>query len=304
MPELSALEVLLAVAEAGSLNAAARALGISQQAVSARIRAIETQTGVVLVSRTPRGSSLLPAGVVVAEWASRLLEVAAEVDAGLAALRHDRAASLRLASSLTVAEQLLPGWLVALQADATRRKRPVPEVVLTVTNSATVVRAVRDGEVDLGFVESPEAPPGLASRTVGRDRLVVVVRPAHPWVRRTTPLSPTDLARTALVAREEGSGTREALVSALRVALGDGVEIAAPTLALPSTAALRAAVMAGAGPAVLSELVVADDVAAGRLRTVEVDGLDLRREFRAIWAGGRQPPAGAARDLVALAVGA
>ena len=90
MPELGALEVLLAVAHTGSLNAAAREVGVTQQAVSARISSIEAQTGVQLVMRTKHGSTLTAAGVVVAQWAAKLLEVASEVDTGLAALRHDR----------------------------------------------------------------------------------------------------------------------------------------------------------------------------------------------------------------------
>src|SRR5215470_2242106 len=62
VPDLAALEVLLGVARSGSLNSAARQIGVSQQAISARIRAMEAQTGVTLVRRTPRGSSLTAEG--------------------------------------------------------------------------------------------------------------------------------------------------------------------------------------------------------------------------------------------------
>lgn len=65
------------MARAGSLNSAAQQIGVSQQAVSARVRAMEAQTGVPLVRRSPRGSGLTPQGAVIAEWASRLLDVAA-----------------------------------------------------------------------------------------------------------------------------------------------------------------------------------------------------------------------------------
>ena len=77
VPDLSALEVLLGVARSGSLNGAARLAGVSQQAVSARIAAMKAQTEVALVRRTPRGSSLTADRAVIAEWAARLLEVAA-----------------------------------------------------------------------------------------------------------------------------------------------------------------------------------------------------------------------------------
>jgi DNA-binding transcriptional LysR family regulator len=72
---------------------------------------MEAQTGVPLVRRSPRGSALTPQGAVIAEWAARLLEVAAGLDAGIAALRADQASRLRVSSSSTIAEQLLPAWL-------------------------------------------------------------------------------------------------------------------------------------------------------------------------------------------------
>src|SRR5260370_35105535 len=89
VPDLGAVEVLLSVARTGSLNSAARQAGVSQQAVSARIRAMEAQTGVALVHRTPRGSPLTAEGVLIAARAARLLDGAPELAAGIAALRQD-----------------------------------------------------------------------------------------------------------------------------------------------------------------------------------------------------------------------
>lgn len=303
MPELTALEVLLAVARHGSLGGAAREIGTSQQAVSARISSLEAQTGVPLVVRSRRGSSLTANGVLVAQWASRLLEVAAELDEGLAGLRADRRSRLRVGASLTVAEHLLPGWLVALRGESMRRGEPAVDFVFAAANSDAVIAQVRAGEVDLGFIEGPRAPSGLAHRVIGRDELVVVVRPDHPWARRRSPLAPRELAGASLVTRESGSGTRETFASALAAALGpDQAPPAPPALELSTTAAVRAAVLAGAGPAVLSELAVSEDLAAGRLRRAEVSGLDLGRSLRAIWLGAHRPPAGPVRDLVSLAV--
>ncbi len=293
MPDLAALEVLLAVARTGSLNAAAREVGVSQQAVSARIAALEAQTGVPLVRRTPQGSTLTAAGVTVAAWADRLIGIATEFDAGLAALRHDRRSHLRISASLTVAEQLLPRWLVAFHASG----REPTEVTLTATNTDHVLADIRDNRADLGFIEGPSVPRGIRSRVVGHDALVVVARPDHPWVRRSRTLTARQLNDTPLVSREEGSGTRDALSQALRRTLGDR-EQAPPVMALSTTSAVRAAVLAGAGPAVLSALALTDDLATGRLRAVPVADLDLRRILRAVWSGPPQPPAGAARDLL------
>lgn len=298
MPELAAFEVLLAIARTGSLGAAGRELGLTQQAVSSRLAAVEAQTGVRLVQRSPRGSRLTAAGAVVAEWADQLLDVAQRVDAGLASMRTESHSRITVAASLTIAEQLMPRWLVSLQADAARRGVAAPQVILTAANSDQVIAAVHDGSADLGFIESPTVPAGLHSRVIARDELVAVVPPEHKWARRSTPISPDELNDTALVSRETGSGTREALSAALRAVLGRSSRQADPAIELSSAAAMRAAVLAGAGPAVMSRLAVEDDLTLGRLREVPVAGLDLRRDLRAVWTGGRTPPAGAVRSLL------
>jgi molybdate transport repressor ModE-like protein len=298
MPELRALEVLLAIADHGSLSAAAREFGVSQQAVSARISSLEAQTGVQLVSRSAQGAQLTPAGRVAAQWAGRLVQVAHEVDAGLVSLRDSSRSRVKVSASLTVAEQLLPGWLVSLQAAARRRGLPPTEMVLTAVNSDHVLAQVRSGEADLGFVEGPGIPHGLRSRVVAHDELVLVVRPDHPWTRRLQPVSALELNDTPLVAREAGSGTRDFLASALRKRLGPGHPAAPPALELSTATGIRAAVLAGSAPAVLSRLAVADDLASGRLQVIPVEDVDLRRSLRAVWTGGRTPPAGAVRDLI------
>jgi molybdate transport repressor ModE-like protein len=301
VPELAALELFVAVVRTGSIGAAARQAGISQQAASARLRTMEAQVGTVLLVRDTRGSRLTPAGALVADWAAPLLAQAGELDSGIASLRRDRDTHLRVAASLTIAEHLLPAWLVALRQDYEHLGRPPAEITLKATNSETVITQLLHREAELGFVEGPALPRGFRSRVVAKDRLAVVVRPDHPWARRRSGVKATELAAAPLVEREEGSGTRQFLHEALRAGLGDGAGLAAPAMQLTTTTAVRQAVRAGAGPAVLSLLAVREAVLAGQLAVVAVAGLDLSRKLRAVWAGPPQPPAGPARDLVAVA---
>ncbi|GIG65259.1 LysR substrate-binding domain-containing protein [Phytomonospora endophytica] len=292
VPDLPSLELLVGVARLGSIGRAAVAYGISQPSASHRVRTMERLVGVPLVTRSPRGSRLTPAGTLLVEWAGAVVDAARVLDAGIDALREQRDQRLRVAASLTIAEYLLPGWLVAL-----RRDRPGTAVSLGVENSAQVARAILDGDADLGFVEGPGPVKGLRSASVGHDELALVVGPGHRWAKRGNPLGPGELAATPLICREEGSGTRAALAAALR---GHG-EPAPPLLELASTTAVKAAVAAGDGAAVLSSLAVADDIAAGQLTRVPVEGVDLRRSLRAVWRTGTRPT-GPAADLLALAV--
>ncbi|MDX6227242.1 MAG: hypothetical protein QOI76_632 [Frankiales bacterium] len=290
VPDLDSLELLIRVAATGSLGQAAAEHGISQPAVSARVKSMERLVGFPLVSRGARGSTLTAEGALLAGWAREVLHAADILDAGISSLRQDRQTRLRVAASLTVAEYLLPRWLVRLAAS-----HPDTAVRLSAMNSAEVAAAVLSGGVDLGFVEGPRVAAGLDSQVVGRDRLVVVVPPAHPWARLRRPLDPTTLAHTRLVQREPLSGTRTALELALR----SHAPLATPLLELSSTSAVRGAVSAGAGPAVLSDLAVRDDVAAGRVVVVPVRDLDLSRSLRAVWPRG-QRPTGSARDLLTI----
>ncbi|MDX3381569.1 LysR family transcriptional regulator [Streptomyces sp. V2] len=291
VPDLGALELLLAVARVGSLGAAARELGITQPAASSRVRSMERQLGVALVDRSPRGSRLTDAGALVTDWARRIVEAAEAFDAGAQALRDRRDSRLRVAASMTIAEYLLPGWLLALRA-----QRPDTAVSLLAGNSAAVAERLLGDEVDLGFVEGLTVPAGLDSAVIGHDRLIVVVAPGHPWGRRRRPLRGEELAATALILREKGSGTRQVLDAAL------GGVSARPLIELSSTTAVKAAAVSGAGPAVLSELVVGEELAMRRLVSVPVEGVALGRELRAVWRAGHRP-AGPARELLSLTRG-
>ncbi|MEU6310427.1 LysR family transcriptional regulator [Streptomyces sp. NPDC047014] len=290
VPDLGALELLLAVARVGSLSGAARRLGITQPAASSRIRAMESRLGVALVDRSPRGSTLTAEGALVTDWARRVVEAAEALDAGAQALRGRRDSRLRVAASMTIAEYLLPGWLIAL-----RGQRPDTAVSLHAGNSAVVASRVLAHEADLGFVEGLTVPEGLDSAVIAQDRLVVAVAPGHAWARRTKGVEAGELASTPLILRERGSGTRQVLDAALAGYGG----LAAPLLELASTTAVKAAALSGAGPCVLSELALGDELASRRLLEVPVTTTPLNRALRAIWPQGTRPR-GPAQDLLSL----
>jgi DNA-binding transcriptional LysR family regulator len=291
--DLTPFDLLLAVARLGSLGRAAAEQGMSQPAASARIRQLEGRLGLALIERSPRGSRLTPAGALVVGWAHAAIDAAAALDAGVTALRSQQESRLRVAASLTVAEYLLPGWLTAL-----RSASPGATVALTAVNSADVARAIVSGTADIGFIEGPDLPDGLRAGPAGQDTLTLVIAPDHPWARRRGGITAGELAGTALLAREAASGTRRFYEQALRDQAG--LEPAPPLAELSSTTAIKASVAAGAGPAVLSSLAVAGELAAGILRAVTVSGLDLNRDLRAVWPSGRRLT-GPARDLYAIA---
>lgn len=292
-PSVDDLRLLTLVGETGSISSAARELDTTQQAASLRVRALERELGATLVHRTAGGSHLTDAGALVVTWAADLLDAAGRLDVALESLRARQAAPVRVAASLTVAEHLVPVWLLRL-----RERDPQARVELTAVNSAAVVGLVHAGSVDLGFVETPDLPHDVHRRTVGHDELVVVVRPGHPWARRRR-VDAARLAATPLAVREAGSGTRQALDLAFAA---HGLVPVEPATVLPTVGAIRATVRASDTPAVLSRLAVRDAVAAGVLVAVAVPDLPVVRPLTALWTDARGELPRAARHLLDAAL--
>ncbi len=289
-PDLRALELLVAVGELESLSAAARRTGTAQPNASRTVARLERRWGVRLLERSPRGAALTPEGRQLAASAERVLARCRRLQEEVERVRGTAAGHVTAAASITVAEYLAPAWLAQF-----RLSHPEVDVRLQVCNSAEVLRRMTAGEADVGFVETPQLPAGLGGAAVAVDRLLLVVTPDHRWAGRPDGIDAAELAAEPLVVREAGSGTRSTLDQALA-----GHPPVPPAMELSSNAAVLGAARAGAGPAVLSELVVRAEVDAGRLSTVPVRGCRLERTLQAVWRPPLTP--GPATDLVTIAV--
>jgi len=285
--DLGGLRALREVGRHGSIAAAAAVLGVSQQALSARMRNLERAVGLALLARTPSGSHLTEQGQLMVGWAEDVLDAADRLEAGLRSIRSGVSHRLAIAASQTIAEHLVPRWLVELRG-AEQAAGYAPTVVeLTVANSTGVIELVRDVKARLGFIETPHLPADLVTAHVRDDEMLVVSAPGHPWARRRSPLPLAELAATPLVMREAGSGTRVTLTDHL--AAQDPPLRARIAMELGTSAAVRSAIAAGVGPGVLSRLAVRDDLVLGRLAAIEVAGPPLTRPLTAVWRHDLDP---------------
>lgn len=269
LPDLESLRLLVAISDHGSIGAAARQVGVTQPAASNRVRALEARWRLRLLDRSTRGSAITDDGAAVVSWARQVLHELEVLQTGVEALSVERRSGLSVAASLTVAEFMLPRWIGEL-----RTQQPSLHPLLRVVNSERVANLVRDGEVDIGFIETAVLPRELSVVHLGVDALSIVTLPTHFWARRSTPLTQAALAQAEYVLREPGSGTRSTFESAL------GLQ---PQLALEagSTSALVGAVLAGVGPAVVSTRAVRFYLDTGRLVEISHE-LDLWRPVSAI----------------------
>lgn len=257
---LDQLRIFIAVAEREHVTQAAAALNLTQSATSAAIAALEERHAVRLFDRVGRRIVLTDAGRLFLDEARAVLARAAQAERLLADLAGLRRGTLRLAASQTVANYWLPPLMHRF-----RQAHPGFALELHTGNTAEVAQMVHDAAVDLGFVEGTPEDAALAITPLPGDSLALVVAPGHPWA-DDPPRGPAALAAGNWVLREPGSGTRAATEAALPPPGIAG--LATPPLELPSNEAVRAAVEAGAGAAILSTLVVGPAIEAGRLRRV------------------------------------
>lgn len=284
-PDIRSLDLLKSVATAGSIRQAALVHNISQPAASMRLRSLEEMLGLTLLDRSGGRASLTRAGLAVVQWGDEVIEAMQNLMLGVTAARSEGKRHLRIVSSMTVAEYLIPQWLNRFQVT-----NPATSVALTMANSELVSHVMAEHGADIGFVEGRRAPAGLESKIVVEDTLVIVVAPSHPWSRRRSPVTARDLGGVSLVLRESGSGTRDVL----EAALAKHSQVATPLIELASTTAIKAAVASGIGPGILSKLAVRADVRDGVLVEVNSVGVALGRSIRAVWPHD-QPLSSAAR---------
>ena len=296
---MGALRALREVGRQGSIAAAAAVLGVSQQALSARMRTLERTAGISLLARAPTGTHLTEQGRLVVGWAEDVLDAADRLDAGLRSIRSGVSHRLAIAASQTIAEHLVPHWLVELRSAEQAQCYPATVIELTVANSTGVIELVRAGRAGLGFIETPHLPSDLVTAPLRDDEMLVVAAPGHPWARHRRPLPLAQVAATPLVMREAGSGTRDTLTDHL--AAQDPPLSARIAVELGTSAAVRSAIAAGIGPGVLSRLTVRDDLVLGRLVAVEVEGPPLVRRLAAVWRADHQPLEPEAARLLSVA---
>jgi DNA-binding transcriptional LysR family regulator len=287
---LRQLEVLLAVARAGSFRRAAEVLHLSQPALSQHIAELERVLGARLLDRRGRRIASTEAGRILVEHATRLFATLASAREAVAEAGGLKRGSLQIGASTTPGIYVLPAVMAAFE-----QRYPGIALSLTIANSAGIEERIRANEIDLGIVGGHALRAGEECVSAGLlDELVVIVSPGHPWAsRREVPAS--HLAGQRVLIREEGSATRQVTERALQ----HGGARLGRLMELGHTEAIKQAVMAGLGVAIVSVHAIRDEAADGRLRVLRLRNLPIRRHFHAIHHDAR-PLSASARAFIAL----
>jgi DNA-binding transcriptional LysR family regulator len=289
------LAAFCAVVERKSFSQAAERLGVTQPAVSLQIRSLEQRLGRQLLDRSGRRVEPTEAGRRLYASAQRVLAAEEHLLEDLDA--DDEGAitgTLELGASTGPGGTVVPLLLCEFQ-----EQHPDVRVRLMVSDTQTVVDRVAERELELGIVGAGRRHRGVAFEPFFRDEVVLACSADHRFAGNTVSLD--DLKGEKLIVMQEGAGVRQVIEDELRKG-GMRLRDLDVRLELGLQESVRSAVLAGHGIAFISRLAIEADLAAGRIATARVRGLDPVREIFLARATGRSETR-AARAFVAFAQG-
>ncbi|MBZ4022678.1 LysR family transcriptional regulator [Rhodobacter sp. TJ_12] len=286
---LRQLQIFAAVARELSYTRAAEALNLTQPAVFTQVRSLEEQIGAALIERIGKQLYLTQAGEVVLASAREILGEMERMAARLAEVQGLSAGQLRLAA-VSTAQYDAPALLGEFC-----RNHPGIEVALKVGNRGELLARFMANEDDLYILGTPPDEVEAEHFAFAKNPLVLVAPPDHPLANQRG-IAPGRLVAEPFVMRETGSGTR---IAAERFFAAQGW---APKvrLELGANAAIRQAVRAGLGIAVLSRSTVELELELGRLVALDVQGFPLDRAWHVAWPRGKRLSPAAAAFLAQL----
>lgn len=273
------LKIFCMVTRLQSFSKAAKMLHMSQPAVSTHIKNLEEYYQGHLFDRTPQGVVLTKAGEVFYSYALRILELQDEMEQQLESVLQKENNQIIVGASTTIGNVSLPCSIYLF-----KEEYPEVNIRLEIANSDEVTRKVIADEVDIGVLEGYRESAEMHVIPVTSDELVVIVPPNHPSTDGTISLE--DFLKQPIILREDGSGTRKLLAAELEKHSHSINDLNVITQ-MTTIDAIKSAVEAGLGGAVVPRLAVRKEAYLGTLKVLNIVGLNMPLDFNIIYPSNK-----------------
>lgn len=261
------LRLFASIVDNGGFTKAATALNLSQPAISKSLKELEAELNLSLIDRSGRTMRLTDAGKTLHARARELFGVEQVAERELRELRGLKRGVLRIGASTTIATYMLPPVLGRFHL-----RHPRVRIQVSSANTRAVLRLLLESKVDVALVEGPVSHARVDVIPWRDDELVVISHPDH-HLASATRVTVDAIAREQFLVREPGSGTRDVSEQALA---RRGIRLT-NTMRVGGTEAMKQAVAAGLGLAIVSRAAAADQLALGRLAVLDVRDLVIGR---------------------------
>jgi DNA-binding transcriptional LysR family regulator len=266
------LTTFVTVAELGSFTKAARALYMTQPAISWQIKSLEEDLELTLLERQDRNITLTEAGEIFYKEARRLTNLYDNLLAQMEQYKSLEKGRLCLGASNIPGEYLLPAYIGRF-----KEVYPGAEISLAIADTGAIVDRLLEAEIQLGVIGAKVEEAKLWLTPLARDELILISSPDLLPAEKKK-LTMEELARQKFVMREAASGTRMVIKKELAKHKLDLEELDL-AMELGSTQAIITAVAAGLGMSWVSRWAAASYLSLGQVREIEVEGLKIQRDL-------------------------
>jgi len=270
---LRQLEIFIAVAETAQVTKASKKLFVTQSAVSMALAELESQLGGSLFDRHGRSLLLNERGRYLLPLSKEILYQVANVVNSMSVKNDTLVGRINVVASTTIGDYILP-YLIG----AFKRIHPQIHINLLVHHTRYAESLVLDGKVEVGFVEGPVDNPDTVKRLWFKDELVVIAGPMDPLSQKHSFDVKKDFTNTRWIMREEGSGT----VAIFKKKMKNYLDQINVVMEMGHPESIKKAVESGVGLACLSYLTVCREVEHGWLKTLQFEGVDMKRKLHII----------------------
>ncbi len=270
------LKVFCAVAETRSFSKASKAMYLTQPAVSLQIRSLEEQLGTKLFTRSNKAVSLTETGEILYKHAKKILSVYTAIEKEINEATGLVKGKLFIGASTTLATYYLPNIIVDY-------KKRYPDILIDFArgNTQNIIDSLLKTKIDMGLVEGEINDQRLKVEKMDSDELLLIVNSKHPWAERSD-ISIREIIDQPFIMREEGSGTRQVIESALEKAEISSEELDI-VMFLGSTEAIKTAVENGLGISIISGWAVQKEVRFGVLKALSFKDIRFKRDFSLVF---------------------
>jgi DNA-binding transcriptional LysR family regulator len=270
------MRVFITVADKKNFSKAAKALSLTQPAVSFQIQTLEQYYQTMLFDRVNRHVKLTAAGELLLDYAVHMNNLQAELERNMQQLTGHVKGELLIGASTTIGEYILPYVVGSFKQDY-----PDVNVTIQIMNTKDIAEAVNSKAFDLGIVEGPlDYPESMEVHKFLEDELVLAIPSNHPFAKKGS-ITLEELKELPYITREPGSGSRLIFEQALIDADFD-IEDLNIIMELGSTTSIKSAIMGGLGISTISKWAIQDLVKSGKVSALNIEGLTLKRNFNII----------------------
>jgi DNA-binding transcriptional LysR family regulator len=277
---ISYFRTYITVVEKESFSEAAKALSLSQPAISFQIQAVEKKYGQTLLNRSGPRIQPTEAGKIFYGYAKQIMKLDRALGESIDELQGVVRGRLVLGASTIPGEYIVPKIIGKFVG-----RFPDVEPELEISDTAEILEKIKEQDIDIGFVGAPPEPDHLQVEKFVTDNLILVLPPNHPLTTRKS-ASIAEVIKQPFILRETGSGTRKTIEDALekhKITHKSINEI----MDLGSSQAVLAGVEAGLGVSIISKYAADKALALGVVKTIPFKDIEFRRDLYLVFDKSR-----------------